>query len=47
MINPIEPILIGYLDCKDIDFNLVRECVVNMFTNQISEFLIDKFIKIF
>ena len=45
MINPIEPILIGYLDCKDIDFNLVRECVVNMFTNQISEFLIDKFIK--
>ena len=45
MLNPLEPILIGYLDSKSIDFNLVRECVVNMFTNQISEFLIDKFVK--
>lgn len=44
MINPLEMILIGYLDSSHIDYNLVRECVVNLFTNQISQHLIDKFI---
>ena len=44
MINPLEPILIGYLDSPHIDYNLIRECVVNMFTNQISQNLVDKFI---
>lgn len=43
-LNPMEPILIGYLDEINIDYNLVRECVVNMFTNQISQHLINKFI---
>ena len=44
MINPLEPILIGYLDSPNIDINLVKFCVVNMFTNQVSQNLIDKFI---
>ena len=44
MINPLEPILIGYLDSPNIDYNLVNQCVINMFTNQISQNLIDKFI---
>ena len=43
--NPLEPLLIGYLDNKNIDYNLVKECVVNMFTNQISQNLINKLIK--
>lgn len=45
LINPLEPILIGYLDDININYNLVRECVVNMFTNQISKNLIKKLIK--
>ena len=44
MINPLEPILIGYLDSPNINYDLVKQCVVNMFTNQISQHLIDKFI---
>ena len=45
LINPLEPLLIGYLDDKNINYNLVRECVVNLFTNQISNNLIKKLIK--
>ena len=45
LINPLEPILIGYLDDPNINYNLVREGVVNMFTNQISKNLIQKLIK--
>ena len=45
LINPLEPILIGYLDDININYNLVRECVVNLFTNQISKNLIQKLIK--
>ena len=41
---PLEPLLIGYLDSSKLDYNLVRECVVNMFTNQISSNLIEKFL---
>ena len=44
MINPLEPILIGYLDSPNINFDLVKHCVVTMFTNQVSQNLIDKFI---
>ena len=44
MINPLEPILIGYLDSPNINYDLVKQCVVNMFTNQISQHLINKFI---
>ena len=44
MINPLEPILIGYLDSPNINYDLVKHCVVTMFTNQISQNLIDKFI---
>ena len=45
MINPLEPILIGYLDDTNINYDLLRECVVNLFTNQISKYLIKKLIK--
>ena len=38
LINPLEPILIGYLDDNNINYNLVRECVVNLFTNQIRKY---------
>jgi len=44
MINPLEPILIGYLDSPNINYDLVKQCVVNMFTNQISQKFIDKLI---
>ena len=44
-INPLEPILIGYLDENNINYDLLRECVVNLFTNQISKNLINKLIK--
>ena len=42
MLNPLEPILIGYLDNRNLDYNIVKECVINMFTNQVSEFFINK-----
>ena len=45
LINPLEPILIGYLDDENINYNLLREGVVNLFTNQISNHLIKKLIK--
>jgi hypothetical protein len=45
LINPLEPILMGYLDDANINYNLVRECVVNMFTNQISKNLVKKLMK--
>jgi hypothetical protein len=45
MLNPLEPLLIGYLDSYNIDYNLVKEAVVNLFSNQISQHLIDKLIK--
>ena len=45
MINPLEPILIGYLDENNINYDLLREFVVNLFTNQISKNLIKKLIK--
>jgi len=44
MINPLEPILIGYLDSPNINYDLLKQCVVNLFTNQISQDLIDKLI---
>ena len=44
MINPLEPILIGYLDSPNINYDLVKHCVVIMFTNQISHHLVDKLI---
>ena len=44
MLNPLEPILIGYLDSPNINYDLVKLCVVNLFTNQISQILIDKLI---
>ena len=44
MINPLEPILIGYLDSPNINYELVKAGVVTMFTNQVSQHLIDKFI---
>ena len=44
MINPLEPILIGYLDSTNINYDLVRQCVLNLFTNQISQYLIEKLI---
>ena len=45
MINPLEPILIGYLDENNINYDLLRECVVNLYTNQLSKNLINKLIK--
>lgn len=45
-INPLEPILIGYLDNPKLDYNLIKECVINSFTNQISHELINKFSKL-
>ena len=45
LINPLEPILIGYLDETTINYDLLRECVTNLFTNQISKNLIKKLIK--
>ena len=44
-LNPLEPLLIGYLDYDNINYDLLRECVINMFTNQLSQNLIDKLIK--
>ena len=44
MINPLETILIGYLDSPNINYDLLKLCVVNMFTNQISQYLINKLI---
>ena len=44
MISPLEPILIGYLDSPNINYDLLKHGVVTMFTNQISQHLIDKFI---
>ena len=45
MINSLEPVLIGYLDTPEIDYNLLKEAVVNMFSNQLSQNLIDKLLK--
>ena len=45
MINPLEPILVGYLDSPNIDYELVKHCVIIMFTNQISQYFIEKLIK--
>jgi WD40 repeat protein len=45
MLNPLEPILVGYLDSNSIDYHLVKEAITNMFSNQISQHLIDKLIK--
>ena len=44
MINPLEPIIIGYLDSPNINYDLLKHGVVTMFTNQVSQHLIDKFI---
>ena len=44
MINPLEPILIGYLDSPNINYDFVKYAVVTMFTNQVSPHLIDKFL---
>jgi hypothetical protein len=44
MINPLEPLLIGYLDSPNINYDLLKQAVVTMFTNQISQNLIDKLI---
>jgi hypothetical protein len=45
MLNPLEPILVGYLDSTSLDYNLVKEAITNMFSNQISQNLVDKLIK--
>ena len=45
MINPLEPILIGYLNRSNIDYNLIKEAVTNLYTNQFSQNLIDKLLK--
>ena len=45
MISPLEPILIGYLDTPDLNKDLIKQCVVTMFNNQVSEHLIEKLIK--
>lgn len=45
MINSLEPILIGYLNKNVIDFNLIKEAVTNLYTNQFSNHLIDKLLK--
>ena len=47
LINPLEPILIGYLDDRNINYNLVRDCFSNLFTNQINKNFIQKSITIF
>ena len=44
MINPLEPLLIGYLDSPNINYDLLKQAVVTMFTNQVSQNLIDKLI---
>lgn len=45
MINPLEPVLIGYLNKTMVDFNLIKEAVTNLYTNQFSQNLIDKLLK--
>ena len=45
MINPLEPILIGYLNKSNINYNLIKEAVTNLYTNQFSQNLIDKLLK--
>ena len=45
MITPLEPILIGYLDTPDLNKDLIKQCVVTMFSNQVSQNLIEKLIK--
>lgn len=45
MLNSLEPILIGYLDKNIVDFNLIKEAVTNLYTNQFSQNLIDKLLK--
>jgi hypothetical protein len=45
MINSLEPILIGYLNQNIIDFNLIKEAVTNLYTNQFSNNLIEKLLK--
>ena len=44
MINPLEPILIGYLDSPNINYDLLKHGVVTMYTNQVTQHLIDKLI---
>jgi hypothetical protein len=44
MVSPLEPIMIGYLDSPNVNYELVKYAVVMMFTNQVSPHLIDKFI---
>ena len=44
MLNPLEPLLIGYLDSPNINYELLKQAVVTMFTNQVSQNLIDKLI---
>lgn len=46
LISPLEIILIGYLDLGiHVDYDIVKDCVLNLFTNQISENLLKKFKK--
>jgi len=45
MINSLEPILVGYLNKSVIDFNLIKEAVTNLYTNQFSNNLIEKLLK--
>jgi hypothetical protein len=45
MINPIEPLLLGYLDYPSPDYNLVKEAVTNLFSNHLSQNLIEKLVK--
>ena len=44
MISPLEPIVIGYLDSPNINYDLLKHGIVTMFNNQVSQNLIDKFL---
>ena len=45
IINILEPLLIGYMDSPNVDWALVKEAVQNLFTNQISQNLVEKLLK--
>ena len=45
MISPLEPVLIGFLDSPDLNKDLIKQCIVTMYNNQVSQNLIEKLIK--
>lgn len=42
IVSPLEPIIIGYLDIPNIDYQFLKEAILNMFSNQVSDLLINK-----